>query len=470
MLMLRLQWIGPEKSTKGIEVTGEEDSTGGHRNMAVVVLLVQSMLMGAGLYAFGLLHPEWVPDTGSYTQFPLNEPVDAAKHIRTYGYPLFLAVGSTGNYHYVPLMHFAVHVVAVMCVYVAFIGWNYPAWVSALIASGVLWSLTLLRCVSLLTPDCVAHSVGVIAVAQLLLLVKRRRIMGWVGVGLAVVIGYQLRPAYLFLVPLIPLQGAVLHWWQQRVSRVDIKSSLVFSARLAAATFTPLLLFASYRFVLVGHFGLVAFGGYNATGVLSQFLQAEHVDQLPADVRELARRGLQRREDVYAVRGWANEPTTSYMLIEQRFDANTWTVFVPVAREMWPDDRLEVNRRLASLAKSTAWLRRRQYGNWLVKAGIRGVYLLFSDLILNPFVAIVLPVLVALYFARVRQQSSRFSHRSPQAVADYLSVPLLIAITYSLSNVGFIIITTPPLGRFVDPAAVWYPVVLAALLCQLYRR
>ncbi len=449
-------------------MTSAEDSPGVSRNLATVVLLVQSMLLGGGLFAIGWLSPEWAPDTRSYAQFPLTEPVEAAKHIRTYGYPLFLAVGAVENYRYIPLMHFVVHVVAVISVYAALISWSYPPWMSAFIASGTLWSLTLMRCAKLLTPDCVAHSLGVIAVAMLMMLVVRRRATCWIGLGLAVLIGYQLRPAYLFLVPLIPLLGALLDWWRTPASGAGIRSSLAFSGRLAATTFIPLLLFASYRFVLVGHFGLVAFGGYNATGVVSQFLQVEHVEQLPESVQELARRGLERRAELYADRGWSDQPTMSYRLIEDRFDANTWQIFVPVAREMWPDDRLEVNRRLARLAKSTALLRSKQYGIWLFKAGVRGVYLLFAELILNLFVAILWPTLAVRYLVRVRRHAALLSQGGElPARADFVSVPLLIAVTYALCNVGFIIITTPPLGRFVDPAGVWFPAVLAALVCQV---
>ena len=454
---------------------------------AIGALLLQAIVLGMGLYAIGQLSAESVPDTPTYVDFPLFEPVAAAAHIRTYGYPLFLKLDATDDHRLTPLLHLLVHAAAAIAVFLSLRTWRYPCSAATLISSGILWSLTLMRYGRMLTPDCLAHSLGVIAIAMLLGLLRHpNQWKCWFGVGFVVFAAYQCRPAYVFLVPLVPCLGCVLKWWHAPEYRPELRDLFGFGARLAALTLIPLLLFASYRYFMVGHFGLVAFGGYNASGIVCQFLEEEDIPQLPAEVHELARRGLQRRERVYAEHGWSTEMTTSYFDIEQRFDASTWGIFVPVAKEMWPDDPIEVNRRLSTMARSTARLHPKEYVVWLFKAAVRGCYLLAAEWILNVFVALMLPLLVLLFLINAKCSgatgsasaeskggatgSASAESRAGANSLELVAVPLIIALSVALTKMSLVIITTPPLGRFMDPAAVWMPAVLAAMVCQQYGR
>jgi len=416
----------------------------------------------------GQLSPDRVPDTKTYLEFPLTDPVAAAKHIRTYGYPLFLKLDWTADQRITPFLHLAVHCCAVWILFVALRRWGYPTGAAMGIASGILWSLTLMRYGRMITPDCLAHSLGVIAISLLLFLLKEPgRKLWWLSLGLAVLAAYHCRPAYVFLVALVPSLGVLLRWWQSAKIQPAWRELGGLGGRLALMTLVPLLLFAGYRFWMVGHFGLVAFGGYNASGVICQFLQEDDIPKLPEEFRQLATRGLERRELVYAKHGWSTAPTTSYFTIEQRFDESTWRVFVPAAKEIWPDDPIEINRRLSGLARATARLHPKEYATWLVKAAVRGCYLLAAEWILNVFVAVMLPTCIVLYLMRMKLRRTRPSSSQVEPAVDLISLPLIIAVSVASTKLGLVIITSPPLGRFMDPAAVWMPAVLAAIVCQL---
>lgn len=426
--------------------------------------------MAGGLVAIGQLTAEVVPDTPTYVDFPLSDPVAAAKHIRTYGYPLFLCLDPTETHRLVPFFHLTVHVGAALCLFFSLRNWGIAVGGATMISSGILWSLTLMRYGQMLTPDSLAHSLGVLAVAGLLWLLKcplRRR--AWVAVGLAVFAAYQCRPAYVFLVPLVPCLGILLRWWQTAQMRPALGDLIGFGGKLALLTLGPLVLFGAYRFFLVGHFGLVAFGGYNAAGIVCQFLEEDDVPELHEEVRELATRALERRAVVYAQNGWSTEPTTSYSVMEERFDASTWGVFVPTAHEMWPDEPLEVNRRLSKLARSTVRLHPREYLAWLFKATIRGVDLLASYWLRNLFVAVMLPLFVVLYLARIKISRVRPTNQLCGPDRDVVALPLMIGLSFAITNLCLVIVTTPPLGRFMDPAAVWFPAILGAVVYQQWR-
>jgi hypothetical protein len=46
---------------------------------------------------------------------------------------------------------------------------------------------------------------------------------------------------------------------------------------------------------------------------------------------------------------------------------------------------------------------------------------------------------------------------------------LLVAILFSLCKLLLVIVTTPPLSRFVDPAGVFWPAVLAAAVASQWE-
>lgn len=432
-----------------------------------LLLAAQVVALAFLLGWLGRFQPEVVPDTASYSSFPLTEPRAALQQIRPILYPLVLASASPwgADFTAVPGIHFIAHVLSVLLFMQALRAWDCRPTQALLVASGVLWSSTLQRYQPCVAPDTLALSTAIAAISFLLMLVRSpgRRAL-WLLLGGFLLASYHLRPAYLFMLPLMPLLAVPLTWLARPACEFDPLATRRLAVRLFALAFVPLLLFACLRWAAVGHFGLVSFGGYNAAGITGQFLTDEMVGELPVEVRPLAEDALRRRDELVATSSLNAEITTSYTTIENRFDIYTWHVFVPAARAAADDDLLLTNSLLAKLARSIVFLQPQSYVTWLVKAGHRGIYVIFAELLFNPAVLL---LLAAYLVIRGRVVWLRRTDASTEEMvrcdgAEITNVLLLVAIGFSFSKLALVILTTPPLGRFMEAAAVFYPALLAS--------
>jgi hypothetical protein len=321
-----------------------------------------------------------------------------------------------------------------------------------------------LRYVQALAPDCLAASCAIAAVGSLLLVVARpRRVRYWILLTVTVLGTYQLRPAYLFVPVLVPVLGGGLYWLRAEVPRRIVRSAALLLA-LGAVCLVPLLAFSLLRFWVVGQFGPVAFGGISVAGVVSSFVTLKDVDRMPAAVQPLAGAiGILRQARAAVSPDFPAQPTSSYMVIEGQFDAAAWEVCVPAAREHcgagWP----EINRSLLEYSAAVIRCRPGAYANWLAKAFVRGWYMIVSELIMNPIYLTVMLLLCAVQAVMVVQLK-----RSPTPVMRSLpdrsfwefNTLALVALSFALAKVLFVILTTPPLGRFTDAAGMLLPLVL----------
>ena len=333
----------------------------------------------------------------------------------------------------------------------------------------LLYSNVVFRYVHCLSPDSLASSLSIATIGCLLLTVLRpQRSWGWwLLLGASIFITYQLRPVYLFLVPLAPVLGFAL-WWLSPGRIAERRAGRALVARLTLVAALPLLLFCTSRWLLVGEISLVSFGGNNFAGVVSCSLDEHVAQQLPDRVRPLADAVLQRRREI-AERdpNYAGEVTRSYAQIESRFNIETWEVCVPAARQLYGDDWPQVNRSLAQLALAIVRAQPVDYGSWLAKAFVRGVYMITSEFVANPIYLAVLACL-ALFHARcVVLRRSRGDYQLDGK--DYylqINALWLIAIGFAITTILTVIITSPPLGRFMDPGGVFVIAVAVRALLQ----
>ena len=114
-----------------------------------------------------------------------------------------------------------------------------------------------------------------------------RALLPWLGLAFTVSAAYHIRPAYLFLVALVPCLGLVLSWFRER-SNIRSVRCWGFVAALAAACLAPLAAYCTARFLVIGRFGLVNYGGYTLSGLASELLDPEIDGELPARHRPLA--------------------------------------------------------------------------------------------------------------------------------------------------------------------------------------
>ncbi len=433
---------------------------------AIAAILAAGVLVAAGLHLTGRMACEEVYDTPSYLEFPIL-PVEAGLvSIRTYGYPLFVQaiLSMSGTKAAVPWAQYVVHVLCVLVWYWGSRTWFPRASLAAMAAASLLVTNTVLRNVSIISTDALASSIAIAAMGALVsVVVAPRSAVRWLLLTALILAAYQIRPAYLFLVPLCPVLGvaliAVWQWVEPDSGRSEpVIGRWRMGGWLACCAAVPLVAFSLLRWVTVGDFGLVSFSGYNFAGLAGEFLDPVTVPCLPEEVQPVAREALRRREALAEEDPtFGDDVTTSYITIENRWDRSTWKVFFPAARTVADGDPVLTNRVLVRLATSIIRCRPKLYAIWLVKAWARGVYMIASELVIHPLVLLGLPVLLGLHFVALARRGGVPGRRPPEMQLPWNAL-LLIAAMFSAVNIAFIIISSPPLGRFMDAAGVfWLP-------------
>lgn len=442
--------------------------------LAGVLLLLQAILLAGALAATGQFRANVVPDTRGYVEFPFDSLSAALEHPRTIGYPLFLRCVALirPTPHGVPLAQFIVHVACVIGFWFGIRTIITSPWTSMAAGSSLLYSNVVLRYTSCIAPDSLASSLSIATIGALLLAVKNPESMWrWLLLAAGIFITYQLRPAYLFLVPLIPALGLALSWLlgTRRTDQQPPYRLPLF--QLVAAALIPLFLFCTAKWLMIGNFSLVSFGGNNFAGVVTRFLDRETVSELPDDLQPLADEVLRQR-GLAAKRhaDFSDGVTRSYFEIERGFDIETWAVCVPASQEVYGDDWRQQNRGLADLSKAIVRARPADYGIWLVKALVRGVYMITSEMVTNPVYFLLLGALLLLHAGYVVRRCRTTSVASIDSNDEYflqINALWLIAISFALLKILAVIVTTPPLGRFMDAGGVFLaPVLVRAVIAR----
>lgn len=471
-------------------------------------ILVQAIVLGAVLSATGRFAPIVTNDTASYASFPLDSLPAALNQIRTPGFPLFLrtarflSVGEPANkrangpridpsaYRAVPVCQYGIHLLAVL-VFATGLGRITASRLTQLLASSsLLYSNTLVRHVADLTADAIASSLAILSIGMLFLLVTSRRsasprpapgvnrraaerrghgpgILVTLGLACAVFLAYWCRPAYLFLVVLVPILGTML--LRLVTTRRRFRRRLAAcAAPLVAASIGPLVAYCLVRWLVVGQFALVSFGGYNLVALSGQFLADDDVPRLPEHLRPLAAAALERRRELTATDPlWASGDAGSYLVMESRYDSTMWEIFVPTARQLYDHDPRRINENLRELASATIRLRPRAYASWLLKAFRRGVGMVGLEFMGHPMNVAALAAMVLFELTRmwVRSRGRRSAGaglHARAAVHRGMSALLLVAVSYGLLKLLLVIAVAPALGRFTDAAAVFLPCVAMA--------
>jgi len=436
--------------------------------------------------------PVEVPDTPSYRNFPWHDLQAAFTSMRTPGYPLVLDASAALGFgdEAIPLGSFLVEVAVLLFVWKAVSHIVRSPWYSMWITSSLLYSHFFFRYASDLAPDYLAAVVSLVVVSALIQAVLAPRWTSWCALATGVFLTCLLRPAYLFLLVYVPIAAA----WLRAVvpSSRRVRGKAQWWVLLLSATWLPLASYATARWLVAGHWGLVCFGGANAAGVVTAFLDSGDVARLPESVRPLAAEVLHERQRVAAAwPGQLADPTRSYTAIERGFDLRTWAVCVPAARRLHGGDWCTTDGSLARLAWTIITVKPVTYLLWLGKSfcfGLRGA---LGEYVTNP-VYLVLLLVVAVYpwtrhpAMSVGPASSSVetnslllggeeerslgggsgptddppesTHGNRQQIGCptsfwELQALWILAVSYLGTKLLFVSLSTPPLGRFTGSAA-----------------
>ncbi len=446
----------------------------------LTLLVLQLLLVFLFMSQSGGLEPAWVADSHSYGKGSEAATVtQALSHYRTYGYPLLLKTLGRSR---LPPAGLLIYLSSVILFWFALRGYTGSSWLAFAAAVPLAYHPVLVLA-RLIQPDFLSTAMVVVAVSCLLLLaVRTSRPGAWSGLVVAVFAAYQLRPAAVFLVALIPVLG-----WVLRLCRSPTHPWRLWrwAAALACATAMPYLAFAGVRWITVGHFGLVPFGGTNLAGLTANFLDDQLVASLPKEQRDLARRMLRARQN----REW--QPLTRYGDIEESFrqySNNMFQIAIPAAERQVKIDRRRAteegtasvderrkrivrNEMLGRLSWSIIRLRPFLYLKWVRSALKYGLdQLLDFGWIRWPLLLLVCSLPVAL----LRGPTARLRHAPgdgpAEASPDLLLLGLLVlGLGYFLAYLFLVSLVSFPFLRYFRSMILFLPSALCAELFEIWR-
>ncbi len=424
-------------------------------------LFLSQVIAIAGLLNwFGKLEPTPQFDTSSYRDYSLESASKALNDKRTFVYPcvLRLFVVADGSERLVPWFQYLSSAFAVGLFLAALLRCDWNPWLALGAASPILASPMVLEYSGTLTPDLLAQSFSILAVSLWLIVVHTGRSL-WACIGLSafVFLAYQTKPSYLFLLAFVPMGGLIARWWLHS----EKSDALRVCSLLSTASVLPFLGWCTLRWFIVGHFGLVSFGGYNIIGIAGQLLKPAWISQLNSDVKPLAEEISKRRDQQ---RNWSTD--TSYDHMESRFNAMVWEIAVPAASELYESDSRIMNRQMANLSGQILLGHPESYATWLWMAAKRAIRASIELTLRNPIVMLSMPILLVAFAIGWRNRSA-----NAECVAEVyqreFQVIVWMAIGYAICKLGLVVLVEPPIDRYCAPAAVFLPSVLVMMACRM---
>jgi len=388
------------------------------------------------------------------------------------GYPTLLNLVSivSPDLTALPYFQLALHIVAVFSFLVGLQSVGVNGLLATMICGSLLFSELALGSSQFILTDGPGSSLAIMTVGFAMLVVgSRRRSVAWSGLTLALFLAYQIRPAYTFLLALVPILGVA-------IARLVLDEA-AFKARgkrialgLFASSLVPLLLFCSFRWAMIGQFGLVPSSGFMSIGVVGQFLDEGLVLQLPADLKPIASRALARRQELPHLHVASLLEMENRGQIEARHVATTLMFIDLVAPSYLELDR-EQGDRLSRLARKIIELRPRLYALQVAKefrAGLK-VSLFKHDVSVVMLLIILTVQVLAIVTGRRPGWSTVPPHLvGPDAVRAF-SLMFLIAFSFCLSKLLLVVLILPPVERYLVAAGVFMPSLIAVLLAVVIR-
>jgi hypothetical protein len=430
------------------------------------VLLAVMIVMLAWYVGQKKLEPEMTPDTPSY--FVDVFPLDASlRGCRTLGYAVLAKMVRlfSPQLHALPLVHLLSLFCAVMGFYVGLRRFHTTPWLAAAIAGSLLYFPPLLIHVNALLPEVVAATSAVFTIGMLFWIVAcPRSLLAAASLCTSLFVTYQMRPAYLFLVVFVPIFGVVLRYLlARRQGEPGLLRSL--GIRLTTLTAVPYLGFCLLRWLTVGHFGLVSFGGISLIGVAGQFLNEDSLERVPSHLQPLARGVLEIRKDHGDWPHGHGKAQVNFSEAELLYDKVIYEQFLPALCRL-PDTGMDANQ----MFNETAWclIRARPdlYQSWVVHAyatGLRRLPTLLWYRRLEQWTLRLLVVFCLLALIRlVQRYGLRRSVAGEYRTPDYLfacGCMTLVTVSFALSKLFMVCLVEAPSPRYLNSVYLFIPAV-----------
>ena len=416
-----------------------------------------------------------IPPLGdSYFHVPLSPLAEALSSLRTLGYPLFHAfVASQGQG--LPAYPEAQMLILIPCVFVFGLGlraYGLTGLAALAAASPLLWLVP----VEEVIPETLAQCFAVAAAGFVLWTAGTRSAVAYLGLAVAVFAACQMRPAFLFLVAWAPL--AWLFLYTRRWGFLHQTRWIRHALSTVLACTLPLFLFCLLRLAIVGHFGLVSFGGQNTIGISIEMLDSESVARLPAEDRPLAQILARGREAWPAPRFLTRRGTGENWIQNAETYAANVNRIGRALQAKFPTSggetgNVALDRAFSRISLHTFQAEWPLYLTWLAGAGAESfrmaLYLLLGGggaegFGIGPGYSLILALaLMALVLLAWPLERRAFGEGSRPHFSRAVTVLLFISGTFFLASMALVILVEPPIARYVEAAAFLLPCVAAAL-------
>jgi hypothetical protein len=419
------------------------------------------------------LAPERNEDSHTYliSMFPLS---DSLQSIRTLGYPALLHVVRTFSptLDAMPLVHLLLLDAAVLAFYFGLRKLGAVPWLAFCVAGSLLYFPPMLTHGTIIVPEVASAACAVFTIAMLFWVVScPQSLLASFGFCTGLFLTYQMRPAYLFLIILTPLLGVTLRYCYAR-THGDPSLVLRLGRRLTALAVLPYIGFCLFRWCLVGHFGLVSFGGMNLIGVAGQFLNEETIVGVPAHLQPWAHKVLEIRA---TSEDWPRDHAKERLCFrdaEPLYNIVIYRQFLPAYKSLPEAEHSykDASRKCSELSLSLIKVRPHLYACWVGDAFRTGLFRLPALSWYPPLQTVTLYLLTILgYFGLVRliQRSRlrriRTGEQHTEGFWFISSCLVLTATSFALCKLLLICLVEAPIARYLDAVYLFVPTLTGLL-------
>jgi hypothetical protein len=406
----------------------------------------------------GRLSPHFVNDSFSYQHYDFDSLESMARQTRLPGYPLWLVVVTkTLGIFFVPAAQVVVHATASWLLLTELQRWGMSIAASIVVGIAVGFGCTATDNISTISSDALAASLGVIAIVCVLRWARIGSSRSTIALTIAATTAaIFVRPAYLFLCPWLVIAATLLGSMSGAYQKPfwTVFKSALFMTVLSSV---PVLAWMSFRLVTVNDFGVLPFGHQNLAGVLVQLLSDDELESLEnrgTVAREMARKVVEIKNQYETETGFEPGEFGATMTIDNRWDEMTYFVVAPASVEIAGEDVVAGHRAIATMNKSIVRSYPLRYAKWLLKSARRGAWAIAANIVMHPIFLAAIVGMIGLVLYR-----SVFGGLSSQIEDDQTALRALTIVTFTYlgCKLGFVILTSPAIGRFSDAAAVLLP-------------
>ena len=434
-------------------------------------LVLFPFIVLVGLFVRGQLRPVTEPDSRYYVEFDWSSWTSILNSTRTFGYPAFLRAAALlgAENAAVPFLQWLAAMCAAWLVYWGLLRAGYRVTIAFWCAIVLMLNRQMIDSVHLVMADSLATSMAIASVACFFAITaKSDNALAWCGLAIFTFAAYQVRPAYLFLVPFWPL--TVLVSDVLLVRRGSSFATLAKRATLAALLIiVPFVGFCTLRWCTVGHWGLVSFGGYNVIGIAGQFLDRQLANELPETVRPLALRLAEEKEKL-----GLNTGAIDFDSMEKGYNILVWRIAVPAAEEIYENDSVAINRNLSQLSNAIIQRRKATFVKWLFINVKHAVSEMLQLTIRDGGTLLILLITGLLHLHSLVFGTNRTAEVSRAAPEETIRIEAHLvfwtALGFATAKAMLVVMVEPSVSRYMTSAIALLPVAVAAIAGQYICR